>query len=275
MIPPPHEWNSSRTASMSQLIPVADICGLQRMSSLNFPDQLKIREPGKDSPSLPRASSALLMRRKTSDIRVPGAFVEAWSSSDQEANLDEHLRKIEVVYVTRRQSNQNLQSDRPLQHRLSIQSPRSMQHGVSMRSPYMPQRRSSIQSDRIIHHGAFALGKYPLHHKFSVHSDRSLQHKTSTHSNRSSRSRRSSVKLLAVDETETRSPSIRVVSKSRYRGQKSFLHRPSTSGAKQVRPATAHVVESARDEAKKEYHFKRLSLGDLMPGLGDVEKMFE
>jgi hypothetical protein len=35
------------------------------------------------------------------------------------------------------------------------------------------------------------------------------------------------------------------------------------------------VVESARDEAKKEYHFKRLSLGDLMPGLGDVEKMFE
>jgi hypothetical protein len=144
-----------------------------------------------------------------------------------------------------------------------------------MRSPYMPQRRSSIQSDRIIHHGALAQGKYPLHHKFSVHRDRSLQHKTSTHRDRSFRSRRSSVQLLAVDENETRSPSIRVVSKSRYRGQKPFLHRPSTSGAEQVRPATADVVESARDEAKKEYHFKRLSLGDLTPGLGDVEKMFE
>jgi hypothetical protein len=77
IIPPPHEWNSSRTASMSQLIPVADIRGLQRMPSLNFPDQLKIREPGKDLPSLPRASTAPPMRRKTSDIRVPGAFVEA------------------------------------------------------------------------------------------------------------------------------------------------------------------------------------------------------
>jgi hypothetical protein len=276
MIPPPHEWNSSRTASMSQLIPVADIRGWQRTPSLKFPDQLKNREPGKILPSLPRASNPPLIRRKTSVIRVPGAFVEGRLSFDQEANLDEHLRKIEVAYVTRRQSNKTLQSDCPLRHRPSIQSPRSMQHKVSMRSPSMPQRRSSIQSDRSIHHKASAQGKYPLHHSLSVHSDRSLQHKTSMHSNRSSRSRRSSVQLPAVDETEKRSPSIRVDSKLRYRGQKSFVHRPSTStGAKQVRPATAHVVESTRDEAKKEFHFRELSLGDLTPGLGDVEKMFE
>lgn len=51
------------------------------------------------------------------------------------------------------------------------------------------------------------------------------------------------------------------------------MHRPSTSiGAKQVRPATAPVVESARDEAKREFHFRRLSLGDLTPELGDVER---
>jgi hypothetical protein len=122
MIPLPHEWNSSRTASISQLIPIADILGLQRMSSLNFPDQLKIREPGKNLPSLPRSSTALLMRRKTSDNRALGNFVEGRSSFDQEANLDEHLRKIEVACATRRQSNQNLKSDRPLQHRPSIQS---------------------------------------------------------------------------------------------------------------------------------------------------------
>ena len=174
MIPPPHEWNSSRTASMSQLIPVADIRCWQRTSSLKFPDQLKIREPGKILPSLPKASTPPLTRRKTSDIRVPGAFVEGRLSSNQEANLDEHLRKIEVAYATRRQSNKTLQSDCPLRHRPLIRSPQSMQHRVSMRSPSMPQRRSSIQSDRSIHHKASAQGNYPLFHSLSVHSECSL-----------------------------------------------------------------------------------------------------
>jgi hypothetical protein len=277
IIPPPHEWNSSRTASMSQLIPLADIHGLQRMSSMDFPDQLRVREPAKNLPPLPRASTAPgPMRRKTTDIRVPGAFVEHRSSFDQEANLDEHLRKIEVAYVTRRQRNQNFQSDRPLRHRSSMQSPRSMQYRMSMQNPYIPQRMSSIQSDRSLHYKASVQSNHSLHHKSSVHSDRSLQYKTSMHSERSSRSRRSSVQLPAVDETEKRSPSIRVDSKSRYRGEKSFVHRPSTSiGAKQVRPATSHVVGSAREDSSKELFFKRLSLGDLTPGLGDIEKMFE
>ncbi|PMD21660.1 hypothetical protein NA56DRAFT_120049 [Hyaloscypha hepaticicola] len=62
IIPPPHEWNSSRTASMSQLIPIANIRGLYQMSSLNFADQLNIREPGKNLSSLPRASTAPLIR---------------------------------------------------------------------------------------------------------------------------------------------------------------------------------------------------------------------
>jgi hypothetical protein len=281
MIPPPHEWNLSRTASMSQLIPVADVPGLQRRSSMNFPDQLSIREPSKNLPPLPRASTAPLMRRKTSDIRVPGAFVEHKSSFDQEANLDEHLRKIEVAYVTRRQSNQNLQSDRPLRHRPSIQSPRSLQHRMYMQGPgIIPQRMSSIQSDRSLHHKSSFQGNPSLQNQPSFYSDRSLQHKTSMHSDRSSsshRSRRSSVQLPAVDETEKRSPSIRVDSKSRYRRQKSFVHRASSSiGAKQVRPATSHVVESAKDDAKKELPFRRLSLGDLVtPGFGGLEKMFE
>lgn len=280
MIPPPHEWNLSRTASMSQLIPVADVHVLQRRSSLNFPDQLSIGEPSKHLPPLPRASTAPLTRRKTSDIRVPGAFVEHQSSFDQEANLDEHLRKIEVAYVTRRQSNQNFQSDRPLRHRPSIQSPRSLQHRMSMQSPGVPQRMSSIQSERSLQHKTSIQSNRSLQHQSSVHSDRSLQHKTSMHSDRSSsshRSRRSSVQLPAVDETEKRSPSIRVDSKSRYRRQKSFVHRASTTiGTKQVRPATSHVVESAKDDSKKEILFRRLSLGDLVtPEFGSLEKMFE
>jgi hypothetical protein len=253
---------------MSQLIPVADVHGLQRRSSMSFPDQLRIREPGKNPPPLPRAFTAPLTRRKTSDIRVPGAFVEHRLSFDQEANLDEHLRKIEVAYVTRRQSNQNVQSDRPLRHRPSIQSPRSLQRRMCMQSPGVPQRMSSIQTDRSLHHGP------------SVQSNRALQHKTSMHSDRSSslhRSRRSSVQLPAVDETEKRSPSIRVDSKSRYRQQKSFVHRASTTiGAKRAHPATSHIVESVRHDSKKEFAFRRLSLGDLVtPGFGNLEKMFE
>ena len=253
---------------MSQLIPVADVHGLQIRSSTSFPDQLRIREPGKNPPPLPRAFTAPLTRRKTSDIRVPEAFVEHWLSFDQEANLDEHLRKIEVAYVTRRQSNQNVQSDRPLRHRPSIQSPRSLQRRMCMQSPGVPQRMSSIPTDRSLHHGP------------SVQSNRALQHKTSMHSDRSSsshRSRRSSVQLPAVDETEKRSPSIRVDSKSRYRQQKSFVHRASTTiGAKRARPATSHIVESVRHDSKKEFAFRRLSLGDLVtPGFGNLEKMFE
>jgi hypothetical protein len=35
-------------------------------------------------------------------------------------------------------------------------------------------------------------------------------------------------------------------------------------------------VESAKDDAKKELPFRRLSLGDLVtPGFGGLEKMFE
>jgi hypothetical protein len=259
---------------------------------MNFSDDLRVRRPGKHLPPLPRASTAPQMRRRTSEIRLPGASVESRPSFDQEANIDEHLRKIEVAYVTRRQSTQNLQSDRPLRHRSSIQSPRSLQHRSSMQSPrsfqhrmsmqdpgIIPQRMSSIQSDRSLHHQSSIQSNRSLQHQSSVLSDRSLQHKTSMHSDRSTsshRSRRSSVQLPAVDETEKRSPSIRVDSKSRYRRHKSFVHRASTStGAKQVRPATSHVVGSVKVVSTEAFIFRRLSLGDLTPGLGDIEKMFE
>lgn len=293
MIPPPHEWNSSRTASISQLIPVADVYGLQRRSSVNFPEQLKIRKPSKDLPPVPRASTAPLVRRKTSDIKVPGAYVEHRSSFDQDQNIDEHLRKIEVAYVTRRQSTQNLQhkssvqSDRPLQHKSSIQSDRTLQHRMSMQSERplqhktsiqsnrIPQRRSSIQSDRSLQRQSSFQSNRTLQHKSSMQSDHSLHHKTSMHSDRSSHCR-SSVQLPAVDETEKCSPPIRVDSKSRYRGQKSFVHRAQTTiGATQVRPATSHLAEPVRDDFVKVTPFRRLSLGDISPGLGNIGKMFE
>jgi len=283
MIPSPHEWNSSRTASISQLIPVADMYGLQRRPSVNFPEQLKIQKPGKGLLPVLRASTAPLVRRKTSDIKVPGAYVEYRSSFDQDRNLDEHLRKIEVAYVTRRRSTQNLQhessvqSDHPLQHKPSIQSDRDLQHRMSMQNDRPLQHKTLIQSDRSLpRQSSFQSDdNLTLQYKASMQSDRSLHHKTPMHNDRSSH-RRSSVQLPAVDETEKRSLPIRADSKSRYRGQKSFVHRAQkTIGATQVRPATSHPAEPVRDDFVKVTPFRRLSLGDISPGLGNIGKMFE
>lgn len=216
---------------------------------------------------VPRSATAPLVRRKTSDLRVPGAFVDHRQSFDQERNLDEHLRKIEVAFVTRRQSAMNLH------HQLSVQSGRSLQHRPSIQS------RSSSISDRTLQH------KSSVQSRTSMQSERSLQHRTSMHSERGSLHHnpsvqshlrhKSSVHLPAVDELGKRSPPIRVDSRSRYREQRPLVNRAHTTiGTKQIRPATSHQVESLKTDAKLNA-FRRLSLGDISPSLGDISKMFE
>lgn len=73
-IPPPHKWNHTRTASVSELLPVADFYGLQP-KSLAVPAPLRIRKP--------RSQCPLTVRRKVSrptlkpdpySIEVPGAY---------------------------------------------------------------------------------------------------------------------------------------------------------------------------------------------------------
>ncbi|KAK0130254.1 hypothetical protein ONS96_000777 [Cadophora gregata f. sp. sojae] len=104
-IPPPHGWNSSRTSSISQLIPVADIQSLQSRPS-STSENLVIRGPRKTLPALPR-NGPPLTRRKTSDLKVPGAYVNDQASFNYEENLDECVRKIEVEYVKRSPSRRN------------------------------------------------------------------------------------------------------------------------------------------------------------------------
>jgi hypothetical protein len=188
---------------------------------------------------------------------VPGAYVDHRSSFNQERSLDQHLMKIEVAYVTQRQSSQNLQRN------YSAQSDRTLQYKSSVQSNHTLLHTSSIQSDR------------GLHNISSVQSNRTSQHKTSMHSDRSAH-RRSSVQLPAVDELGKRSPPIRIDSKSRYRGQKSFVHYPETRiSAKEARPAISHLVNPVRDGFAKITPFRRLSLGDMSPGFGSIGKMFE
>jgi hypothetical protein len=110
MIPAPHEWRQSRTASLSQLLPVADVYGLQRrVSSSSSP--LNIRRPSKDLPTIPHSPvknsgsgiHSPIIRRKTRDIRIPGAYIDR-SSLEAERRLEEHMRVIEVEAVARSKS---------------------------------------------------------------------------------------------------------------------------------------------------------------------------
>lgn len=102
IIPPPHEWNNSRTASISQLIPVADIYTLQRRSS-NMERPARLRGPGKELPPIP-GSPPQRMRRNTVGYsrRIPQYDLRSY----HERELEDHLRKIETSIARRRSQHQ-------------------------------------------------------------------------------------------------------------------------------------------------------------------------
>ncbi|CZT50791.1 uncharacterized protein RSE6_11843 [Rhynchosporium secalis] len=106
MIPPPHSWHSSRTSSISQLVPVRDMRTLYRQPSFSTSENFVIRGPRKNLPPLPRRKPPL-SRRRRSDQNFRSVFIGDRPKFDYEEKLDEHLRKIEVAYVTRSQSKRN------------------------------------------------------------------------------------------------------------------------------------------------------------------------
>ncbi|PVH76528.1 hypothetical protein DL98DRAFT_574314 [Cadophora sp. DSE1049] len=190
-IPPPHGWNSSRTSSISQLVPVADIQSLHRRPSFSTSENFVIRGPRKNLPPLPR-SRPPLTRRKTSDMKVPGAYVNDRPSFDYEEKLDEYVRKIEVEYVTRSQSKRNQ------------------------------------------HPSTFGIGQPGNFERLSP-------------------------------------PPTRVDSKARYREKKPVPTSPSPSkSVAKIRPGTAHPTGSERAESVTPKAFRRLSLGDISSGLGNL-----
>ncbi|KAH7324038.1 hypothetical protein BKA65DRAFT_598540 [Rhexocercosporidium sp. MPI-PUGE-AT-0058] len=196
-IPPPHGWHSSRTSSISQLVPVADIQSLHRRPSFSTSENFVIRGPRKNLPPLPR-SRPPLSRRRTNDMKVPGAFVNDRPSFDYEEKLDEHVRKIEVEFVTRSQSKRN-------------------QHP----STFGKRQPGNIE--------------------------------------------------------KLNPPPSRVDSKARYRERKPVPVSPTKPVAK-IRPGTAHPTGSARTEPGMPKAFRRLSLGDISSGLGNLAglgKMFD
>ncbi|CAG8956375.1 hypothetical protein HYFRA_00003757 [Hymenoscyphus fraxineus] len=113
-IPPPHEWHASRTASMTQLLPIADIDSLRRRSSISA-NPCMIRRPSQALPPLThqrmrRNSQPIRMntqpiRRRTIDCKVPGAYRFSLEpekyriSIEPEIQLSEHVRTIEACKV--------------------------------------------------------------------------------------------------------------------------------------------------------------------------------
>jgi hypothetical protein len=87
---------------------MADVYALQRRSSMMMSEQLSVRRPNKDLPMIPRkptpsrSSSASIVRRKTSEIKVPGAFIDN-ATLELESTLEEHTRVIEVQAFLRTQ----------------------------------------------------------------------------------------------------------------------------------------------------------------------------
>ena len=102
IIPPPHEWNNSRTASILQLIPVTDIHALPRRSS-TMERPVHFQGPGKELPPIP-GSPPRRMRRNT--VGSSKRITQQDLNSYHERELEDHLRKIETSIVRNRSQHQ-------------------------------------------------------------------------------------------------------------------------------------------------------------------------
>lgn len=138
-VPPSHEWNSTRANPTPTLLPTADIYCLQRRSSL-VPAPLSILKTSKGLPLVPRKPVPQApVRRRTVDIRVPGAYVDFRPSLEHERNMDEQMQKIEAEYVSRIPSKRSL-SRCPNRRPVGGVKPKSYMTRVDSRARYREQR---------------------------------------------------------------------------------------------------------------------------------------
>ncbi|KAF4612828.1 hypothetical protein G7Y89_g15545 [Cudoniella acicularis] len=112
----PHEWRLSRTASLNQLLPVADIQYLQRQASFSASHQYMVRRPSATLPPLlahHRRRTPPVVKRRSSEIRIPGPYLDYRLSMDAERNLEEHARTIEAISISRSESGRELKPRPP------------------------------------------------------------------------------------------------------------------------------------------------------------------
>ncbi|CAG8979431.1 hypothetical protein HYALB_00013439 [Hymenoscyphus albidus] len=169
-IPPPHEWNASRTASMTQLLPIADIDNLRRRSSISA-NPCMIRRPSQALPPLThqrtrRNSQPIRMntqpiRRRTIDCKVPGAYRFSLEpekyriSIEPEIQLSEHVRTIEACKV-------------PGEYKRSIEQERQLSDRTNKIEGGKPEEKQSLVERPCFEKPCFELAAEPLALQFEI-----------------------------------------------------------------------------------------------------------
>lgn len=95
---------------MSQLLPTAGTHSLQRRSlSMGGQKSLVIRRPSHTLPPLAhQRRNSVSTKRRSCDIKVPGAYIDFRLSFEVEQSLEEHAKKIESMSVARSESDGGL-----------------------------------------------------------------------------------------------------------------------------------------------------------------------
>ncbi|KAH8649631.1 hypothetical protein BGZ60DRAFT_550991 [Tricladium varicosporioides] len=156
-IPAPHEWRLSRTASLTQLLPAADVQYLQRRASYaSVHNQYMIRGPGRNLPPLAhhrRMSPAPSLRRRSSEIRIPGPYLDYRLSMDAERNLEEHARKIEAISISRSETGRELKPRPPPKDPVSVEKRKPVRKVERRESPREVERKSSYRESQPLPRG--------------------------------------------------------------------------------------------------------------------------
>lgn len=234
-----NSWVVSRSSPISALTPTA-VHRVRRTFAM-FPDEMGVAGPSKNLPRLPgpeaESPSRGPIKRRTAETKIPGAFPRS-DSFDIEQNLDEHVRMIEVEFVTRRRSKGGQYSD-------ISQSPREVLKPVSTnraRRTDKMERRSSISRSKpeIRQQQTTEM----LENKSQTGLDHDLNHQQSP-----------------TPSSRTGKPS-RVPKKpdSRRPQHTTFVLRGHTTSTN-IRPGTAQPATSKVKPGLK--GFRRLSLGDI------------
>lgn len=253
-MPSQYEWIPSRSSSISALVPVANVRRLRR-TSMSFSDEMRVRGPSKTLPALPRPMSSRPpsrgpIKRRTADIRVPGAYPPSEHSFDIEQSLDDHLRMIEVEYVTRRQSRTDLYSSSLAAGPRQALKPLS---NNQVRRTEKIGRRASLNRSNAELRELQPLGKEP----------------PPVRSNPELRGLSKPQVFTPSSVVERASPPVPLKPDSSRPEHKTRAFRGHTTvTSNNARPGTAQPSTTKADSESKA--LRRLSLGDISSGLGDL-----
>lgn len=185
------------------------------------------------------------------DIKVPGAFIEHKPSFDIGQSLDDHMRMVEVEYVTQRQSKSPASG--------SSQIPKPLSQNRVRRTEEIGKRASLIRSNpelrerKLVQEFPDVIDKEPA----TIRSNpelRGLDHN-------------STFTLSSV--AEKISPPVAKLDSSRLRRFMFVHHGHTTVTSEEARPRTAEPTHAVKVDSQVKV-LRPLSLGDISSGIRDL-----